>query len=151
MKHTYSLLWRNGAPPKPGKIAWHIRRIKADGYFCGEIRFDSFDPDKRLVAMLEGAISGTDLNRCLEILDEFSGLPIDELSVKPPTDPPIIYDGVLIRRDISSEQVLDVPVFYNIGDENNSEKARLFIELIEIMEKEVSKSYYKIGQGSMSD
>lgn len=146
MKYTYSLLWRNGAPPESGKIAWHIRRIKTNGHFYGEIRFDSIDPDKRLVAMVEGTISGKDLSRCLEILDEFSTLPIDELSMKPTTDPPIIYYGVLIRRDISSERVLDCPVFYNLGDENNSDKPHLFIELIEIMEKEVSKSYYKIRQ-----
>jgi len=147
MKYTYSLLWRNGAPPESGKIAWHIRRIEVNGYFCGEIRFDSLDADKRLAAMVEGTISGKDLSRFLEILDEFSTLPIDELSIKPTTDPPIIYYGVLSRRDISSERVLDCPVFYNLGDESNSDKARLFIELIELMEKEVSKSYYKIGGG----
>lgn len=145
MNYTYSLLWGNGAPPESGKIAWHIRRIKTDGYFCGEIRFDSPNADKRLVATVEGTISGEDLSRCLEILDEFSALPIDELSMKRTADPPIIYYGILIRRDISSEQILDYPVSYNLGDESDSDKARLFIELIELVEKEVSKSYHKIG------
>jgi len=142
MEYTYSLLWRNGAPPKSGKIAWHIRGIKADGSFYGEIRFDSPSPDKRLATIVEGSISGEDWYRCLEILDGFSALPIDELSMKSTGN---IYYGVLGRRDKSSMCLLDSPFFYNLGDESNSDKARLFIELIEIMEKEISKSYHKIG------
>jgi hypothetical protein len=144
MKYTYSVLWRNGAPPESGKIAWHIREIKSDGSFYGEIRFDSPDPDKRLATIVEGSISGEDLHRCFEILDEFSALPIDELSMKPTSN--ICY-GNLGRRDKSSMRLLGSPFVYNLGDESNSDKARLFIELIEIMEKEVSKSYHKIGQG----
>jgi len=148
MKYTYLLLWRNGAPPKSGKIAWHIRGIKKDGSFYGEIRFDSPDPDKRLAAGIEGSISGKDLDRCLEILDKFSVMPIDKLSMKPTSN---VYYGVLGRRDKSSMRLLDIPFVYNLGDENKYDKARLFIELVEIMEKEISKSYHKIGQSSTSD
>ncbi|MCK5173507.1 MAG: hypothetical protein KAR47_08950 [Planctomycetes bacterium] len=146
MEYTYSVLWRNGGPKESEKIAWHIRRIKTDGSFYGEIRFDSPNPDKRLWAIVEGVIPDKDLCRCLEILDGFSVLPIDDVSREPTNGTSGVHYGVLRRWGKYSESVLDCPVLYNLGDENNSDKARLFIELIEIMEKEISKSHHKIGQ-----
>ena len=141
MEYIYSLIWK--ADGSEG-IAWHIRGIEPDGSFFGEIRFDSTIPEKRKMGSAIGIIPKGNWRRCCEILDEFSSLPIDKTQMKWTSKPgPTRFYASLWRRD-KSYRVLDVPLAYNLGDEKNSRKARLFLELKEILEKEISKSYHKL-------
>ena len=141
MEYIYSLIWKGDGSEG---IAWHIRGIEPDGSFFGEIRFDSPNLEKRKMGSAIGIIPNKDWRRCCEILEEFSKLPIDKSSIKlisaKTTPMPIGNYASLWRRD-ESYRVLDIPLKYNLGDEKKSRKARLFLELKEILEKEISKSY----------
>jgi hypothetical protein len=139
MEYIYSLLWKSDGSEG---IAWHIRGIEPDGSFLGEIRFDSTIPEKRKISSASGIIPNKDWSRCCKILEEFSKQPIDKSSIKSTSTPTINYAS-LWRRD-KSYRVIDIPFIYNLGDENINPKAKLFIELKEIIEKEISKSYDKL-------
>ena len=115
-------------------IAWRIRGILPDGTFYGELRFDSGDPAKRKLTFLEGSISSEDWPRVQELLSFFN-TPV--LSENPSFAIIAKWEGMSLNDG-------QVTFRYNLGDEALSEDAKRFLELHDLLEKEVSKSYEKI-------
>lgn len=127
----FALMWKRDGSEG---IAWHIRGIKPDASFYGELRFDSADPAKRKFTILEGIIAPEDWPRVQEILHSFS-TPIVE------PGPCFAYIAKWEGASLGDSQIT---FQYNCGDEATAEEARRFIELHDLLEKEASKSYEKI-------
>ena len=117
-------------------IAWYIRGIKPDASFYGELRFDSPDPTKRKITFLEGKISKNDWLRIRDLLLFFN---------TPVTNPGLHPCFALIAKwegtNLGNAQIT---FQYNLGDESKSEQAKRFLELHDLLEQEVSKTYDKI-------
>lgn len=121
-------MWKNDGSDG---IAWHIRGINPDARFYGELRFDSADASKRKYVLLEGSIPPGDWSHVQELLQSF-GQPISE--------PKPCY-ALIVRWDGTNDQIT---FQYNLGDEVHSVEAKRFLELHDLLEKEISKSYKEI-------
>jgi hypothetical protein len=133
----YVLHWRRS--DRPG-ISWYIRGLKPDGSFYGSIRNELPEDDPRRSegagygASIEGVLPADDDARCREIietirsdhgdvyLDRCASIAVWSAPGSGPYEAPIIF-------------------LYEPGDEAHSVDARLFLELIEIVERQVTKHY----------
>ena len=128
MKDKYNLYWRHNGTPG---IVWHIRGILPDARFYGEIRRD-ITPETRKSELVEGVIPPDDWKRCSEILEDFATNPQECNHERP---------FALLGKWGESLADADFLFEYEPGDEARSPKACQFLELKEILEKQVSKHY----------
>jgi hypothetical protein len=124
-------MWKNDGSEG---IAWFVRGIKPDASFYGELRFDSPSPSKRKATFVDGNISKEDWPRVQELLSLFN---------TPVPEPKLCFASIS-KWDGTSLSNAQITFQYNLGDELKSDEAQHFLELHELLEKELSKSYGKI-------
>ena len=126
MEFKYAIRWR-----LDGSLGlhWNIMGILPDGRFYGDIR----DSQARRGTSVSGAVANW--SRAQEILHLIAGGPAIESR-------PCF--ARLARYTISLSQV-EIVFDYDIGDEFKSLDARAFLELIQLLEPEISKAYKRIA------
>lgn len=120
----YMLRWSRSCPE--GRLHWSLFGLRADGSFYGEVLLRSPDPEKQWGSCVEGRLTDSDCQRMTELLSQIN----DPLSV----DASIPSVGRLFERLSMSDRSNVRPIFdYHAGDEEHSESADAFLELIKLL------------------
>ena len=124
-------------------IRWHLRAIRADGSYYGEIRFNSPDPHLRIATSVSGEISQTDCERLDELVREI------QHEIQPTSSEPQ-FARLFERLSATDLNQLRTLLVYHRGDEENWKAATAFVELAQIIERYLQKDYARIGQAEQS-
>jgi hypothetical protein len=132
----YALTWRCDGSEG---IKWHLRGIRDDGSFYGEVRFVSAEPTRRMATLVSGQLSPAECTR----LDELATL----VRQQPPPVAPGPHFAALFER-LSPTNAGDVKRLfeYKRGDEADSGPARAFIELASLLEKHLIPFYARLAE-----
>lgn len=127
----YRLIWRGDGSER---IRWWLRGIKEDGSFYGDLLLISPDPSRCCGTSVDGVIPPADWRRCREILHELSS-----------SDPLPPGPCLALLAEAGADDRDRIIFQYDLGDEHRSPKAALFLDLIAMLEKQVSKVYGRLG------
>jgi hypothetical protein len=133
METKFALSWRRDSSEG---VSWFIRGIKPDASFYGEILFHSKDPAKRKATFVQDSIPQSDWPRCQRFLETFAS----QSAIEPRQCFASLWrwSGTSMSNGVLVYQ-------YNLGDERDSEAARQFRELTDILEKRLSDKYDAIA------
>lgn len=131
MKPILTILWRRDGSEG---IAWHIRGLREDGFFYGEIRFQSIDESKCICTFVEGQLAPAECQRMAELVDVIRSLPT--LS-QPNSCFAVMYERLPPTGVVNVLHWLE----YHQSDEHQTESAKAFVELVELLERHL-KTFY---------
>ena len=138
MRPILTILWRRDGSEG---IAWHIRGLREDGFFYGEIRFQSTDENKCIGIFIEGQLAPAECQQMAELMDV--------IRRSPTLSQPNSCFAVMYER-LSPTDVVNVLLWleYRQVDEHQSESAKAFIELAGLLERHLKPLYNTIAPTS---
>lgn len=110
---------------------WCLRGILDDGSFYGEVRFESSDPSRRRVVKVSGYLSPEDCER-------MAGLIATILERLPPAESGPHFGALFERLPPPNYGEIRLLYEYRAGEEARSPRARAFVELARLLERNFS-------------
>ena len=127
----YALRWSHSCPE--GRVTWSLFAIREDGSFYGDVVLRAHDPKKCMGSGVEGKLSDADCRQMADLLTKINA----SSSVNDTT--PVV--GRLLERLSTTDMGMLRPLFeYRVGDEEHSDSARAFLELIKLLSPSVEGS-----------
>jgi hypothetical protein len=123
----YRLMWRRDGSEG---IKWWLWRLTEDGAYFGTVHLITSEPHRGSILTVEGMVPQPEWRRGREILRELSS---------PDVLPPGPCFALLAEAGPADQDRIFFK--YDLGDEKRSRRAALFLELREILEREISKEY----------
>jgi hypothetical protein len=114
-------------------IKWWLWRLTEDGAYFGTVHRITSEPHRGSILTVEGMVPQPEWRRGREILRELSS---------PDVLPPGPCFALLAEAGPADQDRIFFK--YDLGDEKRSRRAALFLELREILEREISKEYVGI-------
>jgi hypothetical protein len=128
MLPTFALLW---SPWDAHGTRGYLRGIRPDGSYYGEVLWLEQDPDRRQLVNVHGQIGDDVWPRCQHILEQ--------IGLGPAIEPSPSWIARLARWRTSLSDA-EIVAGYAPGDEVKLEPARLFLELLTLLESAIAKS-----------
>jgi hypothetical protein len=126
----YTLSWR--CDKSPG-IHWMLTWLTPDGEFLADFGVASPDPMKRIATSVRDRVAATRWRDCREILRE-----LESAKDLPRGDAFAVLSKV--TGDAERERLFR----YRVGDEKRSERAALFLQLVDAIEDRLARHYRRL-------
>jgi len=126
----YRLSWR--CDESPG-IHWRLAWLTQDGEFLADFGVSSPDPMKCIATSVRDTVGSTRWRACQEILRELeSGKDLAR------------GDAFAVLSKVTGDEQVKQLFRYRMGDEKRSERAALFMQLVDAIEDRLSRHYRRL-------